>query len=46
MKNFSNEYRLEHLKARKSILLAHGETMNYNLLRKINRQIRHIKESE
>lgn len=37
---FSNEVKLMKLFARKSLMLARGEMMNQNLLRKINRGIK------
>lgn len=37
---FSNEVKLMKLLARKSLMLARGEMMNQNLLRKINRGIK------
>ena len=36
---FSNEVKLMKLMFRKNLLLSRGETMNQNLLRKINRGI-------
>lgn len=40
---FSNKTKLMKAEARKSLLAQRGETMNWNLLRKINRQIRKYK---
>ena len=44
MKTYSDSTKLNYLKYRESLLLSRGETINFNLLRKIRREIRKLEK--